>query len=253
MENQTKKRVTLHNVSKQFQIGMGKSDSILSRLVNVFSQKNAQNKQVGVSGISFEGHSGETIGIIGKNGSGKSTLLRLVAGIYKQNRGEIKKEGNVMYVSGFQHSIRARLTVRENIFFAFSVLGLSGSEAKKNLNAIIDFAELREYTNAKVHQLSTGMLSRLNFSIFIHAFELRSPDILLLDEVISAGVDLHFKQKVELKMIELAGRGVVVMLASHLLGDLEKYCSRIIWIDNGSIVFDGEASRAINLYRSSFK
>ncbi len=252
MEDKTKKIITVRNVSKQF-LAQSTPDSVLAKIVSIFTPRNIKAKRRGILDVSFEGKSGEVIGVIGKNGSGKSTLLRLIAGIYKQSEGTLNVEGNVMYISGFQHCIKPRLTVRENIFFASSILGLSAKEARGIFDNVLDFAELLEYKDSKVYELSTGMLSRLNFSIFIHAVEEKKPDVILLDEVISAGVDLGFKSKVEAKMMGLVERGATVMIASHLLADLEKYCTRALWIDNGKVVLDTNPKEVINQYRSSFK
>lgn len=249
MENQGKKRIVVKSASKRFNVGHKGGESILTKVIGMFSGREHRKNVVAIDNISLEAHQGEAIGIIGDNGSGKSTLLRLIAGIYEADGGSLTTHGSVMYINGFNHGTRPRLTMSENIFLAGSVLGLKTDEIRSKFDEIVDFSGLGEYADTKVYQFSSGMLARLNFSIFIHSVDVRLPDIILFDEVLNAGGDIDFKNKAKSKIEELVRRGSTVLLVSHQLNDIEKYCQRVLWIDKGAIRGDGETSDIINKYR----
>ena len=198
--------------------------------------------------ISFDVYAGEVLGIIGKNGCGKSTLLRLIAGVYESDSGEIKTNGRVVYLTGMSQGSSPKLTMRENIYLMGSVMGLSQGDIKKRFNEIVEFSGLRDFVDMKVYQFSTGMLSRLNFSIIIHCVKHQNPDILLLDEVLSAGGDIEFQEKATEKMEELIKGGATVILVSHSLDIINKYCDRAILLDKGKVVSSGIPTDVTNFY-----
>jgi ABC-type polysaccharide/polyol phosphate transport system ATPase subunit len=194
---------------------------------------------------------GERIGIIGRNGSGKSTLLRLIAGIYEVDGGVLQTNGSLMYISGFAQGIKSKLTMRENIYLIGSIMGLSKKEVQGVFEEIVQFSDLKEFVDTKVYQFSSGMVTRLTFSIFIHCINLIHPEILLLDEVIGAGGDIDFTKKATEKMKELVLGGSTVLFVSHGLGEVENYCTKTLWIEKGRVKMFGDTKEVTQKYRES--
>jgi ABC-type polysaccharide/polyol phosphate transport system ATPase subunit len=198
--------------------------------------------------ISFQLFSGEKLGLIGKNGSGKSTLLRTIAGIYKHDEGEIKQLGEVVYISGFGIGLKPRLSMRNNIFLIGAVMGLTRKEIKKKFSAIVAFSELNDFVDTKVYQFSSGMIKRLCFSVVIHCLENKSHDIILFDEVFGSGGDLTFQNKAITKMENLIKTGAAVIIVSHDLEVIEKYCDRVLLLSSGQIIKEGDPKEVISSY-----
>lgn len=249
MTNETSKRIKLENVTKKFTRKIKKENKVfLSRLVNLFSKKGKNLEFEAVKDVSFSVSAGEILGVIGKNGSGKSTLLKLIAGIYNTDSGDIKTDGSLIYVTGFGQGLKAKLTMRENIYLLGAVMGLSKKEVDAKLEKIVEFSGLKEYLYTPVYQFSSGMVSRLSFSISVHCLEHRNPDILLFDEVFSAGGDIDFQDKGVKKMEELIKKGAAVVLVSHSLDMITKYCNRAILLDNGKMAFAGGPEETVKYY-----
>jgi ABC-type polysaccharide/polyol phosphate transport system ATPase subunit len=241
--------IKLENISKTFNRDYKKRENILFRILSFLSGKKNKNKFLVLDNVSLQAKSGENVGIIGKNGSGKSTLLRIIAGIYQANNGKIKTKGKVIYLTGFGQGLKPKLTMRENIFLIGSIRGLSQKEIKQKLNEITEFAGLEDYIDTKVYQFSSGMLTRLSFSITIHCIAHQDPDILLIDEAIGAGADITFQNKAANKMEELIKGGATVILVSHNLGQIKKYCDRVIILENGRIKNIGNPKKIIQIYK----
>lgn len=240
----TKKRIVVKNISKKFKIGFRKNQSALARFVSVFSGREPKKVIEVIKGVSFDINSGEIVGIIGDNGSGKSTLLRIISGIYKQDSGMIETDGKIISLLNLIVGLKDRLTMTENIELCCSLFGVEKNKIKNKINPIIEFSELREFTNTKIYQFSEGMKQRLAFSIAIHC----NPEILLLDEVFEVG-DAEFKKKSGSKIIELAKNGSSVVLVSHDQEMIKKYCSRIILLDNGRIKKEGLFEGMSKIYK----
>ena len=251
MENVPLKRISVVDVSKAFNIGFRKDVSALARVLSSVSGKEARRPLLVADHISFEANAGENIGLIGKNGSGKSTLLRLIAGIYSHDSGTIETDGEKIYINGFGFGLEKRLTMRENIFLIGIIMGLSQREIKERFDDIVSFSGLADFVDTKVYQFSSGMVSRLRFSITIHCLKQRNPDILLLDEVFGSGGDLSFQNEAVLKMEEFIRGGATVVLVSHDLKIIEKYCDRVIWLDRGKVKQVGMAAEVIAAYQDS--
>ena len=241
------KRIIVKNLNKEFKLNRKGGGSVLSHALGTFSGGKSQKLRV-ADDLSFDAEAGENIGIIGRNGSGKSTLLRLVAGIYDSPKGSIKTEGSLVYLSGFGQGLQQLLSMRENIFLMGAMMGLSSHEIKEKFDEIVDFSGLKEFVDAKVFQFSSGMLTRLNFSVMIFCVKHHNPDILLLDEVFSAGADLDFQERAITKMEELIHGGATVLLVSHNLKMVSKYCDRVIWLEKGKIRQSGNADEVIGAY-----
>lgn len=249
MENEKIKRISVNNISKIFRIGYKNDNGLLSSFLSLFSGKEPQKILQVIDSISFEAYQGENIGIIGKNGSGKSTLLRLIANIYKCDTGEIKTNGELIYIDGYGLGLKQKLTMRDNIYLVGLLMGLSEKEINKRFQDIVAFSELEEFLDTKIYQFSSGMLNRLSFSITIHCLEHKKPEILLLDEVFGGSGDLSFQIKATARMEEFINGGATVILVSHDLNLIKKYCNRVILLNKGQKIQEGEADTVIEKYK----
>jgi ABC-type polysaccharide/polyol phosphate transport system ATPase subunit len=236
-------RIIVDNISKKFKIGFKKRQTALARILSFFSGKEPKRTIKALKEISFNAEAGEIVGIIGSNGSGKSTLLRVIAGIFKQDGGIIKINGNLISLIGLAIGFDPRLTMKENIFLCGSLFGLGQKTIKKRFNSIVKFSELEEFVNTKVYQFSEGMKQRFAFSIAIHC----NPEILLLDEVFEVG-DQAFRIKSINKIKEIVKKGTTVLLVTHRMDLIEKYCDRVIWVKEGDIFREGAAKKIVKEY-----
>ena len=197
-----------------------------------------------VRDITFSLEKGEMLGIIGANGAGKSTLLKAVSGIMEPSEGRVKREGSVAALLELASGFDGDLTVRENTYLRGAMLGYTRRFMDETYDRIIAFAELQDFQDRPFRQLSSGMKSRLAFSI---AGMVR-PDILILDEVLSVG-DGAFRAKSEAKMREIIGSGAATILVSHSLGQVRTLCSRILWLHKGrQIAFGSDVQGVCDRY-----
>lgn len=243
-------RITVNGVNKSFNAAFRKNESTLSRIMNLMSGRTENKKLEVLKNVSFDVREGEVLGIIGKNGIGKSTLLRLVAGVYQPDSGEIITNGKVVYLTGLGQGASPKLTMRENIYLMGAVMGLSQKEIRDSFDEIVEFSGLEDFVDMKTYQFSTGMSARLNFSTVINCVRHQNPDILLLDEVLSAGGDIDFQSKANDKIRELIKNGAAVILVSHNLDLLEKYCDKIALIYKGEMIKYDNKEEAIRIYKA---
>ena len=194
--------------------------------------------------ISFTLEKGEMLGIIGSNGAGKSTLLKAVAGIMEPTEGRVKRQGNVAALLELASGFDGELTVRENAYLRGAMLGYTRKFMDAMYDEIIDFAELRDFQDRPFKQLSSGMKSRLAFSIA----SLVQPDILILDEVLSVG-DGAFRKKSETKMREIIAGGAATILVSHSLGQIQELCTMVLWLEHGEQIACGDTAILCGLYQ----
>lgn len=250
-KNNGSKRIIVKGISKQFRIGCKKKQSALSYFISFFSGIEPKREFWALKKISFVVRAGENLGIIGRNGCGKTTLLGAMVGIYEPERGRVEINGKTILLSSMATGIKPRLTIRDNIPLVGSLFGLGKKEIRKNFNSIIKFAGLEDFVDTKLYQLSSGMRSRLNFSITIHFLTHSKPDVLLLDEVFGGGGgDAEFQNKGLARMEELVEGGVTVVLASHSMNTVKKYCDKVIWLEEGKIVMTGKPKKVVNAYLS---
>lgn len=185
--------------------------------------------------VTFSLEQGDMLGIIGSNGAGKSTLLKAIAGIMEPTEGWVKRNGTVAALLELTSGFDGDLTVKENAYLRGAMLGYTRKFMDETFEEILDFAELREFVDRPFKQLSSGMKSRLAFSIA----SLVKPDILILDEVLSVG-DGAFKAKSEAKMKEMMGGGTTTILVSHSLAQIRTLCNKILWLDKGKQIAFGD-------------
>jgi ABC-type polysaccharide/polyol phosphate transport system ATPase subunit len=194
--------------------------------------------------VTFAIPSGHTLGIIGRNGSGKSTLLKLLAGIYRPDRGKIVVQGKVGALLELGAGFHPEFSGRENIFINGIVLGLSKREVRQQFDDIIRFAELEAFIDEPVKTYSVGMYMRLGFSVAVHA----DPDVLLIDEILAVG-DEGFFQKCYDKLAAFRRRGKTIILVSHDLSTVSRWCDTVVWLEDGRVQEQGMPERVTDLYR----
>lgn len=195
-------------------------------------------------GISFEVKKGEIMGIVGKNGSGKSTLLRAIAGIFSANSGSIELESDSVSLLSIGVGFQKKLSGRENIILSGMLLGFSEQEVRDKMDEIIEFANLGKFIDMPVKTYSSGMYSKLAFSITA----VLETDIMLIDEVLSVG-DAKFKKKSYKKMQELImDENRTVVIVSHSTETLEKLCTSLLWLHEGEIKMQGDTKTVLDAY-----
>lgn len=197
-----------------------------------------------VKGVSFKVPKGEIMGIVGKNGSGKSTMLRAVAGIFSADEGTIDLHGHSVSLLSIGVGFQKRLSGRENIFLSGMLLGFGEEQIQEKLDEIIAFSELGKFIDKPVRTYSSGMYSKLAFSITA----ILETEIMLIDEVLSVG-DARFKKKSYAKMKELiTNEDRTVIIVSHSTETLEKLCDSILWLHEGKMKMQGSTSEVLPLY-----
>ena len=195
-------------------------------------------------GISFEVKKGEIMGIVGKNGSGKSTLLRAIAGIFSADSGSIELESDSVSLLSIGVGFQKKLSGRENIILSGMLLGFSEQEVRDKMDEIIEFANLGKFIDMPVKTYSSGMYSKLAFSITA----VLETDIMLIDEVLSVG-DAKFKKKSYKKMQELImDEHRTVVIVSHSTETLEKLCTSLLWLHEGEIKMQGDTKTVLDAY-----
>ncbi len=235
--------IEIKGATMDFRRERGGSNSLKEFLLNLVKGKLHYDRFRAVDGVTAEIKKGEVVGIIGRNGAGKSTLLKMIAGVLTPTAGKICLHGNIAPMlelgAGFDHD----LTARENIYLNGAILGYSRKFLDDRIENIIDFAELRDFIDQPVRTFSSGMMMRLAFSIATQV----DPEILIVDEILSVG-DSHFRQKSEGRMREMMSGGTTVLMVSHVLGQIRSLCDRVIWLDHGRVVMDGDAKTVCDAY-----
>jgi ABC-type polysaccharide/polyol phosphate transport system ATPase subunit len=196
-----------------------------------------------VRDVSFTVPAGRTLGVIGRNGSGKSTLLKLVAGIAKPTSGTVTVQGRISALIELGAGFHPEISGRENVFINGIMLGLSKRQIAARFDEIVEFAELQEFIEAPVKTYSSGMYMRLGFAVAIHV----DPDVLLVDEVLAVG-DEGFTHKCLDKFAEFKRRGKTILLVTHSLGLVERFCDEALWLDGGQMKAMGDPKRVVGAY-----
>lgn len=235
--------ITVKNLHKSFRLpteqAFGLKQAFFNRLKGIKGYKDQKVLQ----GLDFEIKKGEFVGIIGRNGSGKSTLLKILAGIYYPEKGDITINGTLVPFIELGVGFNPDLTGRENVYLNGALLGFSNEEMDAMYDDIWDFAELRDFQDQKLKNYSSGMQVRLAFSIAIRA----RGDILLLDEVLAVG-DAAFQEKCNKYFSSLHKKKQTVVLVTHSMTDVRKFCDRAILIENGKIIQNGDPKIVAKAY-----
>ena len=242
----TSAAIELIDVTKAYRRYTGKQFSTLKSALlqrSILRDLRPSDVLPALNGVSFTVPKGSTYGVIGRNGSGKSTALKLVAGITKPTSGIVRVEGRISALIELGAGFHPEISGRENVYINGIMLGLSRREVQDRFDEIVDFAELREFIDAPVKTYSSGMYMRLGFAVAIHV----DPDVLLVDEVLAVG-DEGFTHKCLDKFAEFRRRGRTVLLVTHSLGLVERFCDDCLWLDQGKAREHGDPRRVIDAY-----
>jgi teichoic acid transport system ATP-binding protein len=237
------KSVVLKNVSKKYKLYTKTSE----RLLDVLLPKSFGEDFYALRNIDFETEQGDIVGFVGVNGSGKSTLSNIISGIVPETSGTVEVKGKTALIA-IASGLKNPLTGRENIELKCLMLGFSKKEIKELEPKIIEFAELGKFIDQPVKSYSSGMKSRLGFAISINV----DPDILIIDEALSVG-DKAFAEKCLEKMNEFKQRGKTMFFVSHSIGQMKKFCEKILWLEFGEVRAYGPVKEVIPQYEQFLK
>lgn len=242
------KKIELNNVSVSYIVGDFSNRGLKDVVIQKLKGQSTAKEFVAVKNVTFAIEEGDLLGIIGTNGAGKSTLCKVISGIMRPTEGTMAVRGNIASLLELGTGFDPDLTVKENTFLRGAMLGYTRDFMNKTYKSIIDFAELHEFEERKFSQLSSGMKSRLAFSIAC----LVNPEILILDEVLSVG-DGAFRQKSEKKMLEIIKGGATTLLVSHSLEQIRRMSTKVLWLDHGKQIAFGETQEICDRYAEFLK
>ena len=238
-------RVEFRDVTKYYTLL--NTGGIKTFLFNLFSniKKIKDSKVLALKNINFKVDDGDVVGIIGKNGAGKSTTLGLIAKVLEPSSGEVIVNGKVAPLLELGAGFHPDLSGRENIILNGILLGMRKKEILAKLDSIIEFSEIGDFIDQPIRIYSSGMLSRLGFSVAVHT----NPDILLIDEVLSVG-DFRFQQKSKNKIYEFKNLGKTIIFVSHDIDVVKELCSKVVVIDKHKIIYNGDIEDGVRIYES---
>jgi len=219
--------IKVENISKTFKIPHEKRETFREHLFSFFKPLEYEKFQA-LKNVSFEVSNGQWLGIIGANGSGKSTLLKILAGIYLPDSGRVEIKGKAVPFLELGVGFNPELSARDNIFLNGIILGMTKSEVERKFERIVQFAEIERFLDTKLKNFSSGMQVRLAFSIAIQV----EADIYILDEVLAVG-DAAFQKKSQEEFKKMKKAGKTVVLVSHDMETIKRYCQEVIWLDKG--------------------
>ena len=239
-----KMTVEVSDVTMRFKMNCDRILSLKEFVTTALRGKLKYDNFIALEHVSFTVNRGETFGLIGKNGAGKSTLLKIISGILKPTEGKVNCHGNVVPMLELGSGFDMDLTGRENIFLNGAILGYNEEFLKKKYEDIVSFAELGDFIEMPIRNYSSGMMSRLAFSVA----SVVDPEILIVDEILSVG-DVDFQNKSKNRMKELMSGGTTVLFVSHSLEQIREMCSRVLWLDHGKVKMLGNAEEVVDAYQ----
>lgn len=235
--------VKIENVSMYFRKTTEKIDSMKNYFIKRFKKEIRYENFIALEDINIQIEKGEVVGFVGLNGAGKSTLLKIVSGVLKPTKGKIRTSGRISPLLELGAGFDNDLSGRENIYLNGLILGYDRKFIDKNIDEIIDFAEIREFIDTPIKNYSSGMKARLGFSVAT----IQTPQILIVDEVLSVG-DGKFRRKSEKRMLELIESDATVLFVSHSIGQIRRLCSKVIWLEKGKIKMFGDTGNVCDEY-----
>ncbi|MBQ8289929.1 MAG: ABC transporter ATP-binding protein [Clostridia bacterium] len=227
----------------RFNMPREKIDNMKEFFIKFLKRQLDYEEFVALSDVSLEVKRGEVVGIVGLNGSGKSTLLKIISGILSPSEGSCEVKGTISPLIELGAGFDFELTTRENIFLNGSVLGFDRAFIKEKYDEILDFAELRAFENVAIKNFSSGMIARLGFAIAT----LVKPDILIVDEILAVG-DYLFQQKCERRIADMMSGGTTVLIVSHAIEQIQRLCTRVVWLEGGRVRMIGDTLEVCNKY-----
>ncbi|WP_246464957.1 ABC transporter ATP-binding protein [Ruania alkalisoli] len=238
----------MQNVSINYRTTFEAAPTFKSTIVRLGRGERQVKVVNAIQDMSFDIKPGTSVGIIGANGAGKSTLMRAMAGVLPPSQGRIEVRGRISALLALGVGFNPNLTGRENVTLGGLAAGLTRAEVKERAAEVADFAEIGDFMDMPMRTYSSGMYQRLAFSVSVHM----NPDILLVDEALSAG-DARFKVKATEKMNELMENARAMFLVSHSLGSIRELCNEVLWIHKGKLIMQGSPRRAIRAYTNFLK
>ena len=239
--------IKVEDVTMEFHLSSSTPSGLKDYLIQMLKRQITYRKLYALYHVSFNVYKGEVVGIIGTNGSGKSTILKIISGALKPTKGKVYVDKKKIQLLTLGTGFDVELTARENVYLNGSIIGYSRKFLDEHYDEIVEFAELQDFMEEKVKNFSSGMVSRLGFSI---ATAGDAAEILILDEVLSVG-DEFFKKKSLKRVKEMIHGGSTVLMVSHSLQTILDNCSKVVWIEQGELRMIGEPKTVCEAYRSS--
>ena len=212
------------------------------------THKNYHRDFYALNGISFQVKKGETVGIIGTNGSGKSTILKIITGVLTPTTGTVKVDGKISALLELGAGFNMDYTGIENVYMNGTMMGYTRKEMDAKLQDILDFAEIGDFVYQPVKTYSSGMFVRLAFALAINV----EPEILIVDEALSVG-DVFFQSKCYRRMEEIRKSGTTILMVTHDMGSIIKYCDRVVLLNRGEFIAEGKPGRVVDMYKRSWR
>ena len=227
--------IIVDNVSMKFNLSKEKVDSLKDYIIKSIKKEIKYNEFWALQNVSFTVEKGDRVGILGLNGAGKSTLLKVIAGVFKPTEGSVTKHGKMVPLLELGAGFDQQYTGKENIYLYGAMLGYSKEFIDEKYDEIVKFSELKDFIDVPIKNYSSGMKSRLGFSIATVV----SPKILKLDEVLSVG-DAKFRKKSEKKVLSMFDSGVTVLFVSHSLAQVQRICNKAMILEKGKLIAYGD-------------
>lgn len=240
--------INVDHLGVRFLMNSQKVDNLKEYIIKKINRQITYKQFWALKDVNFTIEEGDRVGVLGLNGAGKSTLLKVIAGVLKATEGKITTKGRIAPLLELGAGFDAQYTGAENIFLYGAVLGYSKEFIKEKFNEIVEFSELGDFINVPVKNYSSGMKSRLGFSIAT----IVEPDILILDEVFAVG-DAKFRKKSEKKIKSMFKTGVTVLFVSHNIEQVKTICNKAILLEKGTLIARGEVNDVCEIYESKIK
>lgn len=238
--------VDLQNVTVRFNKASEKIDNLKEYFVKLVRHELMFQEFLALQDITLQIKPGEAWGFVGTNGAGKSTLLKVISKILKPYKGTVEVNGTIASLIELGAGIDPKLTARENIFLNGTILGYSKEFIESKFDDIVEFSELDDFLDSPVKNFSSGMKTRLSFSIAT----VMEPDILIVDEILAVG-DALFRKKCMERMNKMLSHGTTLLLVSHNISDIEKMCQKAMWINRGKMIMSGDAADVCRQYQEN--
>ena len=240
------KIIEVKNVSMGYRIDSNRVNTLKEWAVTKLKRQLHYEMFWALKDVSFDVERGDVVGIIGRNGAGKSTVLKIISGLFKPTEGTVITNGRVVPMLELGSGFDPELTGRENIFLNGAILGYTEQFLNSQYDQILEFSELEEFIDRPIKTYSSGMMMRLAFSVAT----IVKPEILIVDEILAVGDDA-FQKKSHAKMMELMHGGATVLYVSHNLAQVRQLCNKVVWLDRGKVVMQGETEKVCDAYQNS--
>lgn len=242
----SKTMIEVSDVSMRFRMNTDRILSLKEFVTTALRGKLHYEEFTALDHVSFSVQKGETLGLIGRNGAGKSTMLKVISGILKPTEGSVTCHGNIVPMLELGSGFDMELTGRENIFLNGAILGYDEEFLKAKYDEIVEFSELGQFIHVPIRNYSSGMMARLAFSVA----SVVNPEILIVDEILAVG-DAAFQEKSRARMMEMMSGGTTVLFVSHSLEQIREMCSRVVWLEHGTVKMIGPAEEVCKAYEAS--